>query len=115
MRLLICGGRDFDDAAFAARILDAVHRKHVVKLVIHGAARGADTLGGRWAQYNGIEVEKYPAQWGAHGKAAGPLRNAQMLESGRPDAVVAFPGGSGTADMVRRAKAAGVPVWQPGK
>lgn len=45
-----------------------------------------------------------------NGKAAGPIRNQRMLDEGKPDLVVAFPGGRGTADMVRRAKAAGVPV-----
>ena len=43
-------------------------------------------------------------------RGAGPERNARMLAEGRPDLVVAFPGGTGTADMVRRAKAAGVRV-----
>jgi len=52
------------------------------------------------------------ANWRTHGKAAGPIRNQQMLDEGRPHLVVAFPGGTGTADMVRRAKAAGVPVME---
>ena len=46
--------------------------------------------------------------WKKYGKKAGPLRNQQMLEEGKPDLVVAFPGGNGTADMVRRAKKANI-------
>ena len=81
-------------------------------VVIHGGARGADISADVCALAFGIDVEVYPADWAKHGKAAGPIRNAQMLREGRPDAVLAFPGGRGTADMVRRAKRAGVPVWE---
>jgi len=45
-----------------------------------------------------------------HGRAAGPVRNAQMLAEGKPDFVVAFPGGRGTADMCKQARARGVKV-----
>lgn len=52
----------------------------------------------------------FRADWEQCGRQAGPLRNARMLAEGRPDAVIAFPGGKGTADMVRKARAAGLPV-----
>lgn len=81
-------------------------------LVIHGGARGADTHAGWAATAVDIPVAVYPADWATHGRRAGPIRNAQMLAEGRPDAVLAFPGGRGTADMVRQARAAGVPVWE---
>ena len=81
-------------------------------VLIHGAARGADEGAARWAKSEGIASRAYPANWRKHGKAAGPIRNQQMLDDGRPDFVVAFPGGRGTADMVRRAHAAGVPVYE---
>jgi hypothetical protein len=54
-----------------------------------------------------------PAEWKKHGKRAGPLRNMRMLEEWKPDGVAAFPGGSGTADMIAQARNAGVKVWEP--
>ena len=113
MRLLACGGRDFGDAAFVARCLDRVHAERGVSLLIHGAARGADSLAAAWAKDRGIPAAAYPADWQRDGRAAGPIRNQRMLAEGRPDGVVAFAGGSGTADMIRRAKAAGIKVWEP--
>jgi len=77
-------------------------------MIISGCARGADTLGIEWAEAKGVEVARFPADWKTHGRAAGPIRNQQMLEEGKPDLVVAFPGARGTADMIRRARAAGV-------
>jgi hypothetical protein len=67
-------------------------------------------MAGEWADVFGVPFRIFPANWKKHGRAAGPMRNQQMLDEGKPDLVIAFPGGSGTADMVRRAKAAGVPV-----
>jgi len=52
----------------------------------------------------------FPADWSRHGKSAGPIRNRQMLIEGRPDIVVAFPGGKGTANMIKQAVEAGVKV-----
>lgn len=79
-------------------------------VVIHGAARGADTEAAWLARGRGLAVEAFPADWRKHGRAAGPLRNQRMLDEGKPDLVIAFSGGKGTADMVRRAEAAGVKV-----
>jgi hypothetical protein len=63
----------------------------------------------------GVEVLEFSADWKTHGKSAGPMRNRQMLNDGQPTAVVAFPGGRGTADMIHAAKAVGLPVWEPVK
>jgi len=63
-----------------------------------------------WARIKEVAVQVFPADWETHGKAAGPIRNQRMLDEGRPDLVVAFPGGRGTSDMVARAKRAGVEV-----
>lgn len=106
--VLVCGGRDYDDYEKVRATLNALKPWRV----IHGGARGADNLADRWAQYCGIACEVYEADWETHGKAAGPMRNQKMLDDGKPDLVVAFPGGRGTADMVRRAKKAGVPVQE---
>lgn len=101
--LLVCGGRDYADADYIRRFLSALNALRPIGKIIHGAARGADTLAGEIAEEMGIEVEEYPADWTRDGKAAGPIRNQVMLDTGRPDAVLALPGGRGTADMVNRA------------
>lgn len=111
MRILVCGGRDYTNRARVNRILDRVHAERGITAIIQGTARGADTLAAEWGWDNKITVCSYPADWQAHGKKAGPIRNQEMLDRGKPDAVVAFPGGAGTADMVRRARAAEVAVW----
>jgi hypothetical protein len=67
-------------------------------------------LAAQWAQGAGVKLETYPAEWDRFGKAAGPKRNQVMIDQGRPDLVVAFAGGNGTADMVNRAKKAGIEV-----
>ena len=105
MRILVCGGRDYADAESVRIVL----RELQPSMVIHGAYRGADTLAEEWARANGVPTRPYPADW-SRGPKAGPERNAQMLREGMPNLVVAFPGGNGTADMVMRARAAGVEV-----
>jgi hypothetical protein len=112
MRLLVCGGRDYTDGATAFALLDRIHAMRPITCVIQGDARGADTLARHWACSHSVPHEDYPADWRTHGKAAGHIRNAQMLAEGRPDKVVAFPGGRGTADMVRKARAAGLNVLE---
>lgn len=113
MRVLICGGRDYNerDVVFDALMSLAAHEDLTI---ISGMARGADTLGADWAILHGMELLKYPADWSTHGKAAGPIRNQQMLDEGKPDLVLAFPGGRGTDDMKRRAREAGVEVVEVG-
>jgi hypothetical protein len=111
-RVLVCGGRDYRDAERVAHELNALHAQFGIAHLIHGAAPGADWLAKRWAEAHSIPVTGYPARWDLDGKAAGPIRNARMLREGRPDLVLAFPGGRGTDDMVRRALAANVTVVQ---
>lgn len=111
-RVLVCGGRDFNDKEAVFRALDKLHSTGRVVLVIHGAAPGADSLAAQWAQEHGIRCTACPADWKTHGKRAGPLRNSHMLTL-KPDGVVAFPGGRGTMDMIKQAEAAGVKVWKP--
>ena len=117
LRIVVTGGRDFlrEDVVFAA--LDALHATRGIARLAHGAATGADTLAGRWARSRGVEVETYPvtdAEWRTIGKRAGNDRNGRMLATERPDLVVAFPGGRGTADCVKRARKAGIPVREVG-
>lgn len=113
MRVLVCGGRDFSDYDLVERTLAPMWKPHETVL-IHGDAPGADRLAESWLRRQfpvlDHEIERYPADWSSHGRAAGPIRNQQMIDIGKPDLVIAFPGGRGTADMVRRARATGIDV-----
>src|SRR4051812_30438242 len=116
MRVLVTGDRNWDnehiifealaDIAWDPDLEDAV-------VVIHGAARGADTQAGSAAKRLKLTVEEFPAQWKEYGKAAGPIRNREMLNSG-VDLVLAFhsdlASSKGTKDMVFIANKEGVPV-----
>lgn len=113
MRLLACGGRNFTDRDFVFEVLDRIHAKRPIVLVIEGGARGADRMARMWAISRGIQYVTESAQWELYGKSAGHIRNQAMLDLWNPDGVVAFPGGRGTADMVSKAKAAGVVVYKP--
>jgi hypothetical protein len=113
MRFLVCGGRDYDDGPAIYRALDALHAKCRIACIIEGGATGADAHARSWANAKGIDVRTFQADWERYGRRAGPLRNARMLDEGRPDGVVAFPGGRGTADMIRQAQTAGLKVWRP--
>ena len=107
---LVCGGRDFRDTALLDYALCEIDNKIGIGEIIHGGANGADTMAGCWAEKYNIPVTVYNADWGRYGRAAGPKRNEKMLYEGKPEYVVAFPGGRGTAHMVRIAKSAGVVV-----
>jgi cysteine synthase len=120
MRVLVCGGRNYPDRLAVWRELDRLTEADddhplgkVALTIIHGACRsGADLWADEWAVVNWARFEEYPADWKAHGKAAGPIRNQRMLDEGKPDLVLAFPGGRGTQDMITRALRAGVRVEQ---
>ena len=111
-KVLVCGGRDFADVGLVNDVLNNLHRDERFSALIHGHAPGADSLAAQWAASRNITRLGFRADWKKHGKAAGPFRNQKMLDEGQPDLVVAFPGGRGTADMVRRAKLADVHVIQ---
>ncbi|MGY3588014.1 SLOG family protein [Bradyrhizobium sp. USDA 4350] len=128
--VLVCGGRNYGrvklgtprDQLRAARLkaskeifilretLDLLHRERTISKVVDGAASGADGHAHAWATSKGIATERFKAAWRMQGRAAGPIRNAKMLADGKPDLVVAFTGGDGTANMIRQARAAGVEV-----
>ncbi len=116
MRILVCGGRDWTDAVRAFEALDAAHKRRTITLLIHGACpSGADKIADFWAFSHGIERLPFPADWKRYGRGAGMIRNQQMIDEGKPDAVIAFPGNNGTADMIAKAQAAGLLVWRPYK
>ncbi|MCD0166806.1 DUF2493 domain-containing protein [Deinococcus sp. 12RED42] len=109
MRVIVCGGRDYDDHLTMHEAVAAwVAQYGWPTEIVSGAAPGADALGEEWAQENAVPVRRFPADWGAHGRRAGPLRNAQLAS--HADGCIALPGARGTADMVRQARAAGIPV-----
>lgn len=109
MRILVCGGRNYDNVV---RVHQAMQATPVDATIIVGGARGADTLAEVSALLLGRKVETYYANWNRYGKSAGVRRNQKMLDTGI-DYVIAFDGGNGTADMVRRAEKAGVQVFYP--
>lgn len=114
MRVIVCGDRNwgsFDDITISVRELVRLPKGTVV---IHGDYWGADRLCGAIAKGLGFEVITFPANWKKHGSGAGPIRNRQMLEEGKPDKVIAFhpdlSQSKGTKHMVEIARAAGIPV-----
>lgn len=114
--LLVCGGRRFDDREAAWSALDRAHERRRITLLVHGGASGADTLADEWAKSRRVPRLPFKVdarEWNALGRKAGPLRNERMLAEGRPDAVLALPGYRGTRDMIGKARAAGLPVWEP--
>ena len=111
--IIVCGGRAYDDSDAAFDALDRFHAAKPVSLVVQGGAPGADLLAKTWARSRGLPCQEERADWNKHGRKAGPIRNQHMLKTWRPQAVVAFPGGAGTAHMKRIAKEAGVPVFTP--
>lgn len=115
MRVLICGDRNWTNAKFIVDVLTIIHKSAPVDVVIEGEARGADRFGALAARMIGLpenRILKFPANWTKHGKAAGPIRNRQMLTEGKPDLVLAFhndiANSKGTKDMVRCAMKAGI-------
>ena len=106
MRVLVCGGREYRNWERLYEVLDGLD----VTEVVEGGARGADRLAREWALSRLIPIKTFKADWKKDGRAAGPKRNQRMLNEATPDLVVAFLGGRGTADMVRRASNALVPV-----
>ena len=110
MRVLVCGGRDFSDSKCVKDTLDKIHRETPIDTIIHGDARGADSLAAWWATFNKIKEVPFPADWEKHGKAAGPIRNREMLLQTQPDLIVAFPGGKGTQDMINVSRKHGYKV-----
>jgi len=111
MIVLVCGGRDFNDWALMTKVLDELHEKWKFKLLMNGQARGADQMSTEWAQKNWLPVCEWPANWSHLPKhSAGPIRNQSMLDFIKPNLLVAFPGGTGTADMVKKASMINLPV-----
>ena len=107
-RTIIAGGRDLPEVMTHWRALDRARITLSITEVVCGGARGGDTIGRQWAEDRGIPVKMFPADWKTHGRAAGPIRNQQMADYA--EALIALPGGRGTADMIERAQKRGLRV-----
>jgi hypothetical protein len=109
MRVLVCGSRYYWNYQRILACLSGID----VSLVIAGGCRGADTLAVRAALECGFRYVEYPADWQRFGKSAGPIRNQQMLDIGRPDLILAFhedlSSSRGTRDMISRVRLSGIP------
>lgn len=97
LKVIVAGGRDFSDYKMLTKTLD--HLKKPFEVVC-GEAKGADSLGKRYANENELKVHSFPADWNTHGKSAGYKRNEQMAEFA--DACIAFWDGKsrGTKHMI---------------
>jgi hypothetical protein len=115
MRVLVCGSRHFNDYALMREVLCGMFDTDDTVTLIHGNAKGADQMSEQalkgWFR-GGFEIIRFPADWKTYGKAAGPIRNKQMLVEGQPDLVIAFlaEGSRGTANMIKLATEANIPI-----
>lgn len=109
MIVLVTGGRKFDDANLVQVTLNSIHATKPIDILIHGNARGADKLADNWARSHGIQPAACDALWNQFSDTAGPRRNRMMLLL-KPNIVVAFPGGAGTAHMCKLAVEANIKV-----
>ena len=107
LKVIVCGGREFADYQLLRAVLQSLN----LSVVVQGAARGADRLAARAARELGVETVSCPANWDEYPRRAGIIRNREMLEH-EPDAVIAFEGGPGTANMVNIADKAGIAVYR---
>ena len=100
MRTIVAGSRTITNIAAVFRVLDRCPWE--ITVLIHGAAKGVDSIGRDWANFNGVDIEEYPADWDKYGKAAGPMRNLQMVAEGKAGAVVVVWDGEsrGSKDMI---------------
>jgi hypothetical protein len=112
-RVLVCGGRDYQNSSRVQIVLSILRKEFDIECIIEGGATGADTFAGDWADSVGIPRITYsvtPEDWRKFGKSAGHRRNTKMLIDGKPDLVIAFPGGRGTANMIKQARNANIAV-----
>jgi hypothetical protein len=114
MRIIVSGGRSHCDLELVQRELTKLHLRMPIDVVIHGCCGARAGAIEHWARLQGLGVVRYPPNWERFGHRGEILRNSFMLKDSRPDLVVAFPGGHGTADLVQRARNAGVMVLEIG-
>lgn len=115
-RLLVTGSRDWHGRDLIRReleaALDAALRQDRYLVVVHGGClAGADGIADRWASEAGAEAERHPADWRRHGKAAGMIRNAEMVRLGADECLAFIRASSpGASHCAQLAEKAGIPV-----
>lgn len=123
MRLIVCGSRNWCEPWLVRDYFEEIRQKfdppHDRIVIVHGAGRGLDKMAGLLAERAGFTVEPHRADWNRYGKAAGPIRNAEMADLGA-DGLVAWKdglvlpfvasAGFGTEGMIDLALRAGIPV-----
>lgn len=114
MVVLISGDRHWGTyLTEAVKLHDRLSQLPPGTIVLHGAAKGADTLAGTFATALGLIVIPFPANWDTYGKSAGPIRNREMLDC-KPDLVIGFHRSiwtsKGTLDCLQEAAKRGIPV-----
>lgn len=113
MRLIIAGSRHFSEGVADRLVTAAMNRIGFMPTVtISGAARGIDQAGERWAIARGVPVERHPADWNAHGRAAGPIRNREMAEVADAALVIWDGSSKGSKNMLATAKKLGLRVFE---
>jgi hypothetical protein len=110
MKVLVCGGSKNQDWGTVFETLDKIHEEHPIAHVVNGGAVGVDSYSTAWARSRSVPFTEYPAEWTRYGNPAGAIRNQKMLEISKPDLVIAFPGGNGTAHLFSIAQRAKVKV-----
>lgn len=109
--IIVCGGRNFGSRERVFKYLDSIHAKNPIGTLVHGGcSTGADQFADAWAKTRGVYVKVYVADWQGEGRAAGPNRNERMARDSGAELLVAFSGGRGTIDMIRRATNHGMRV-----
>lgn len=117
IRVCVTGGRDYPNQYRVYEVLSQVHTERNIACLMEGGARGADMFARAWAKSVGLKPLTFDAEWEKYKRPrgrnpAGQIRNQRMLDEGKPDLVIAFPGGNGTAGMVKIAKKAGLDVME---
>jgi len=113
-KILITGGRDFTDVNFIDSVLDKIYIDCNGEIfLILGGASGADTLAEGWACHKKVNHTVLYAEWKKYGRyRAGPIRNKEMADE-RPEFAIAFPGGTGTANMKKICEERNIPIIEP--
>ena len=120
MKVIVTGGRDYMDVVHLCAVLDSIHQHvkgkgKITDIIEGGCPTGADDIARRWRSDNQVNGTTYHADWKAHGRSAGPRRNTKMCKENQDATVVACPGGRGTADCGRTARALGMNVIEIGE
>lgn len=114
MKVIVTGGREYSNYELVSEILNIVFNELYpgeATTLVQGGAKGADALAKRWAMENSVPYEEFEAEWSKYGKVAGFKRNQEMLEESGKCVVVAFPGGNGTYDMIKRTNRMGIQLY----